>query len=272
MPFTLSHAAAALPFRKFKPVWPALAIGTFAPDLQYFIMISDENRSGHHFPDLLLFTFPVALVTLWLFDRIVKGPVIGLLPSGVQRRLQDKVEPLSFRGWRRFGSIVFWIVVGIASHLMWDEFTHSYSWVAGHWSVLRTSVPVLFLHPLPLTKVLQHASTLLGFLVLCIWFLGWYRRASPVAKTAVPEFPPLAKVAIIFTMAVVAHLAGYPMAIFKLASHEPPLNPLFVITTVFEAMTLVFCIELLIYGLAMTLAARSQRVAATQLEEPTVRS
>ena len=54
MPFTLSHAAASLPFRRLKPVWPALVIGTFAPDLQYFILISDEDRSGHHFPDVLL--------------------------------------------------------------------------------------------------------------------------------------------------------------------------------------------------------------------------
>src|SRR5271157_1443718 len=106
MPFTLSHAAAALPFRKLKPVWPALVIGTFAPDLQYFIWISDEDRSGHHFPGVFLLALPLALLLLWVFERIVKGPVIELLPSRVHRRLQDKVGPMSFRGWARFGSIV----------------------------------------------------------------------------------------------------------------------------------------------------------------------
>ena len=81
MPFTLSHAAAALPFRKFKPVWPALVIGTFAPDLQYFIWISDEDRSGHHFPGIVLVSIPLALLLLWLFEWFVKGPAIELLPN-----------------------------------------------------------------------------------------------------------------------------------------------------------------------------------------------
>ena len=79
MPFTLSHAAAALPFRKFKPVWPALVVGTFAPDLQYFIWISDEDRSGHHFPQAVLYTLPLALLVLWVFEWWVKssGPRIA---------------------------------------------------------------------------------------------------------------------------------------------------------------------------------------------------
>src|SRR5271167_2744662 len=98
MPFTSSHAAAALPFRKLKPVWPALVIGTFAPDLQYFVWVSDEDRSGHHFPEVALVTLPVALLVLWALEWIVKGPAIELLPSGWQRRLQDKVKPLSFWG------------------------------------------------------------------------------------------------------------------------------------------------------------------------------
>jgi hypothetical protein len=267
MPFTLSHAAAALPFRKLKPIWPALVVGTFAPDLQYFLVVSDEDRSGHAFPDLLLFTLPVALVTLWLFEWIVKGPAIELLPSALQRRLQDKVEPLSFRGWERLGCIVFWIAVGTATHVLWDQFTHAYSWLATHWSLLQTSVAVPFLHPMKLSKVLQHSSTVVGFLILCAWFLGWYRRTPPVLASSVREFAAAVRVGVVSTMAVVAPLVGYPLAIYKLASHEPPINPLFVVATVFEATTLVFCIELLIYGLAMTIGGRPRRLPTPQLDE-----
>ena len=268
MPFTLSHAAAALPFRKFKPIWPALVIGTFAPDLHYFIMLSDEHRGGHHFPDVLLFTLPVALVTLWLFEWVVKGPLLELLPSGVQRRLQAKVEPLYFWGWKRFGSIVFWIALGIATHLLWDQFTHSYSWLGGQWSfLLRASVPVPFLHPMPLAKVLQHGSTLVGFLILCVWFVGWYARTRPALVAHLHEFSPFVKVAVVFTMVTVALLIGYLLAIFKLAEHEQPLSRSVVIATFFLAMTFVFCIEFLIYGLAMTLAARWRRVPAPQFDE-----
>src|SRR5262249_45426136 len=153
MPFTLSHAAAALPLRRFKPIWPALVVGTFAPDLQYFIESTDEDRSGHHFPDVLLYTLPVALLVLWLFERVIKGPAIQLLPDGWQRRLQDKLAPLSFRGWNQFCRIVFWIAVGTLTHLVWDQFTHPYTRMGMWWPLLRTYVAVPFRHPMTVAGV-----------------------------------------------------------------------------------------------------------------------
>lgn len=265
MPFTLSHAAAALPFRKLKPVWPALVIGTFAPDLQYFIWISDEDRRGHHFPDVFLLTLPLALLVLWLFEWIVKVPVIELLPTGVQRRLQNKIEPLSFWGWKRLGSIILWIAVGIATHVIWDEFTHRHTWMTGHWGALNTYVPVPFLYPMALFKVLQNASTILGFLALCVWFAAWYLRTSPGRITTVREFSPFVKVAVVFTMMVTAIFAGYSLAIFKLSGHDLPISRSFFVATVFEAVTLVFCIELLLYSAAQTVSARSRRLLAVQV-------
>jgi len=268
MPFTLSHAAAALPFYKLKPVWPALVVGTFAPDLQYFIWISDEDRSGHHFPQVVLFTLPLALIVLWIFEWIVKRPAIELLPSAVQRRLQDKIDPLSFMGWKRLGSIVLWIAIGIATHLCWDEFTHHHTWMSDHWSLLHADVPVPFLHPMALLKILQHASTVLGFLVLCVWFAVWCFRTPPAPTSRKREFPPAVKAAVVLALGTIAVFAGYALAMFKLADHELPINPLFVIATIFEAMTLVFCIELVIYGLALTMNSRLRRLPVVQPEEP----
>ena len=84
----------------------------------------------------MLFTLPFALLVLWVFEWCVKGPVIELLPSGLQRRLQDTVEPLSFKGWGRFAAIVMWIAIGIATHVLWDQFTHYHTWMTAHWSPL----------------------------------------------------------------------------------------------------------------------------------------
>ena len=267
MPFTLSHAAAALPFRKLKPIWPALVMGTFAPDLQYFVMLSQEDRSGHRFPDLLLFTLPAAMVTLWLFEWIVKGPVIELLPSGIRCRLQARLEPLPFRGWKQFGFIVLWICVGIATHLVWDQFTHSYSWLSSQWTWLKTSVSVPFLHPMTLTKVLQYVSTVLGMAILFVWLLAWYRRTAPLPIANSREFPGLVKVAIVFSIGALALLIGYPVAIFKSMDRHLPLSRLTIIATIFVAATFVFSAELLVYGLAFRLATRSRRVPAPELDE-----
>lgn len=268
MPFTLSHAAAALPFRKLKPIWPALVIGTFAPDLQYFLFVSDEDRSWHRYPEVLLYAIPVALLTLWIFERIVKGPAIQLLPKGVQQRLHDKLEPLSFSGWKRLAAIVFWIAIGIATHVVWDEFTHSYSWLAFHWPVLQREVFLPFGRSFLLAHLLQHVSTVGGFLVLCAWLVAWYRRTSPATRVYEEEFSPRLKLLAVLTMGSVALLMGYPLAVWRLASHVEPIKRNFFIVTVFEATTLVFCLQLLIFGLVLTVSSRFQRLPVPQANEP----
>ena len=260
MPFTLSHAAAALPFRRFKPIWPALVMGTFAPDVPYFIWISDEDRSGHHFPMVLLGTIPLALVLVWLFERIVKGPVVELLPLGVQRRLQNKLEPLAFRGWRQLLTILLWIAVGVFTHLIWDYFTHPQIHLIGLLGFLNKKVPVPWLHPMPLTGILQNVSTVLGLVALCVWGGFWYARTTPVPPAQVRQQSPLKKCSLVATMIFVALLVGYSYAAFTLAARGGPLSNSYRAATVFEAVTTLLAVELLLYGLLQNLLARRSRM------------
>lgn len=270
MPFTLSHAAASLPFRRFKPVWPALVVGTFAPDLQYFIQLSDENRSGHHYPDVLLFTLPVAALALWLFECVVKAPAIGLLPSGWERRLQDKIAPLSFKGWRQVGRIVFWIAVGTATHLVWDQFTHSYSRMSVWWPLLKQNIVLPWSQDRfsTVAGMLQDMSTVLGLFALCLWCAAWYRHTPPAPKILTPSLPPLAKLCIVVIIALVAVAAGYLLAYFNLADHVGPMSDSTRGAIVFITVTQMLCIEMLIYGTAMTLRNRSQQAAASEINNP----
>ena len=267
MPFTLSHAAAALPFRRLKPVWPALVIGTFAPDIQYFIWISDEDRSGHHFPQILFLTLPLALLVLWLFEKLVKRPAVELLSEGVQRRLQDKLAPLAFTGWKQFGSVVLWIAIGILTHIVWDQFTHPRTRMVELFPVLATWISVPLLHSMQISKLLQHISTVLGIVVLAIWFAAWYRRTTPVPHSRIQAFPVSLRSALIAGMSLAALLIGYPLAIWRLEDHEGPIKTIFLVVTVFEAVTLIFCIALLVYGAALTLNARLRHLPAAQLDE-----
>jgi hypothetical protein len=267
MPFTLSHAAAALPFRRFKPIWPALVIGTFAPDLEYFIRISDEDRSGHHFPKVVLLTLPLALLVLWLFEWVIKRPAIGLLPSQVQRRLQGKIAPLSFRGWQRFGAIVLWIAVGIFTHLVWDQFTHFNTRVTAFWPVLKLSVKLPYVGARPVAGILQHLSTLVGLLVLLIWFVAWYRRTSPAHLAFRPELSARTRASVVAGMVIFALALGCLLGLLVLSYHPPPVTRFVVAATLLEAVTLLFCLELLTYGAAMTLVRRPSGVPATHPSE-----
>ena len=256
MPFTLSHAAASLPFRRFKPIWSALVIGTFAPDLQYFILLSDEDRSGHHFPDVLLITLPCALLVLWLFEWVVKGPTIELLPTGWQRRLQNKTAPLSFWRCQQLGRIVFWVAVGILTHLVWDQFTHPYTRTAAYWPLLKTHLTLPFWHSEPLAGLLQDASTILGFLALCVWCAAWYSRTPPASATIAAELSPLTKFSVVSGISFLAMAAGYALARFTLSGHFDRVGRQTALAITFIAMTQVFCVEMLIYGGAVTLRDR----------------
>ena len=120
MPFTLSHAAAALPLRRLNLVWSAFVIGSMAPDFPYIVGNVAYRSWGHDFPGVIEFTLPASIFALWLFHAAIKRPVTTLLPSGVQRRLSRQLGDFKFGGPGRFAAILFSVVLGIATHLVWD--------------------------------------------------------------------------------------------------------------------------------------------------------
>src|ERR1700761_879574 len=120
MPFTVSHAAAVLPFRKLNLVWSAFIIGSMAPDFPYMIGNTYYRSIGHHLPGQLKFTIPASLIALWVFHSIIKVPVIGLLPVSMQKRLRNQMGAFHFGGLRRFVAILISIALGVATHLVWD--------------------------------------------------------------------------------------------------------------------------------------------------------
>src|SRR5579862_3010542 len=105
MPFTVSHVAAALPFRRLNLVWSAFVVGSMAPDFPYIVGNTDYRSLGHAFPGVLEFTLPVSILALWVFHVAIKRPASTLLPRGVQQRLQDQLGAFKFGGPARFLAI-----------------------------------------------------------------------------------------------------------------------------------------------------------------------
>ena len=213
MPFTLAHAAAALPFRRLpfrrlRLVPSALVIGTLAPDFEYFLRLSPGGRFGHTLPGALLFSLPMALLVLWLFHAFIKVPTVKLLPESLQRRLMPHLHRFRFLPVVRFLWIVVSVLLGIATHLIWDSFTHSTTWLYRHWSALRQPHRLPIMGQVPLYKILQHGSTIVGLTILLIWFYFWY-RATPASTEALgPQISGARKMAIIGVMTAVALVAA----------------------------------------------------------------
>ena len=142
------------------------------------------------------------------------------------------------------------------------------SWLASQWTILKTILYLPVLHSITVAHLLQHISTVGGIAALGAWFLAWYRRTPPATPTQSGELLPWVKAAVVLTITSIALVAGYPLAVLRMTDRPPPINPVDFEVTIFEATTLVFCAQLLFYGLVVTLSARERRANASPLDEP----
>ncbi|MFZ0339316.1 MAG: DUF4184 family protein [Terracidiphilus sp.] len=186
MPFTLSHAAAAWPFRRTRLEFSALVTGCFAPDFAYFIFLRAHGAYGHTVPGIFVFDLPVSLVVLWLFHAYVKQPATMFLPRAVRSRMNTCDEAFTFWPPSRLANIVLSILVGTCTHIAWDSFTHNTFWPYRHLSILRKMVQVPVLGNVGVFKLLQYGSTMFGLVFLAIWILHWYRTTQPRAQWVEP--------------------------------------------------------------------------------------
>lgn len=248
MPFTLSHAAAALPFRPWRLVTSALVVGTFAPDFEYFLRLSPEDRFGHTLRGAFILTLPLALAVLWTFHRFVKVPAAGLLPEGIERRVQPYLGKFRFGGPARFPLILVSLLLGIATHLFWDSFTHANAWIYKRWSFLREPIRLPILRTVPCYKLLQHGSTVVGLGLLALWFVWWYRSTQPLPDDfdRQPRLAPAKKLWIVATFTAIALAVAIVRAI--LGDESSHLLKNFVADVVVTAIAVGWW-ELVAYGL-----------------------
>jgi hypothetical protein len=245
MPFTLSHAAAALPFRRTRLIMSAVVFGCFAPDSEYFLWLRPHGHFGHTLPGLFLFDIPSALILLLLFHRYVREPLTACLPAHLRERLRSGPR-FSIDSVPTFILVCVSILVGSITHVVWDSLTHSDYWVGQHWEFLRTKVDVPVFGPREWSDVFQYISSAGGLLIILLWFVHWYREtpAIPVQKDRRIAHRDRIVVACTFLVAVVAGLVraaipGLPNGVHGLQH--------FMTDGFITGMT-VFCFGILFYG------------------------
>ena len=180
MPFTLSHAAAALPFRRTRLVISAVVVGSCAPDFVYFFEFGRHNRFGHSLPGLFVLDLPFGLLVLWLFHRYAKQPLVALLPDGARQRIDLGPRTFTIASFSQLALVALSIIVGAGTHIIWDSFTHGDSWLAAHWSFLRTEVRLPLFGFRPWCDIFEYLSSVLGIVVILIWCVYWHRNSSPI--------------------------------------------------------------------------------------------
>lgn len=180
MPFTPAHAAAILPFQRTRLIISALVIGSFSPDFEYFLRLAPEGNFGHTIAGLFAFDLPVSLVVLWLYHNYARDPILSWLPRSVRQRVPASSNLPSI--WSLHGSalIIGSILIGAATHILWDSFTHRSSWPYDHWRFLSHTIPLPVIGAVEYVNFFQYLSTIAGFVALLIGFRHWYRHTAPV--------------------------------------------------------------------------------------------
>jgi hypothetical protein len=178
MPFTLSHPAAVVPIRKYG-ILSALVIGSMMPDTLYFMPFTEKHDwYGHTPPGILFYCLPAGLALLWLFHAFLKGPLISLFPEAQQRKLHAVSPEFHFLPLRRFALLAFSMLLGAASHVTWDAFTHSSQAGAQMFPVLRSVVVIPGHAPFLLADLLQLLSSVVGLAIISLYYVRWLRTAE----------------------------------------------------------------------------------------------
>jgi hypothetical protein len=162
---------------------------------------------GHTLLGAFIFDLPVSLVVLWLFYTFQKQPLSMLLPKGIRMRLKPRNSNFSFWPPARLALIVISILIGTATHILWDSFTHSFYWPYQNLNFLSDVVHVPIAGNMQMYKVLQYASTLFGLVFVAIWIWSWYRATKPIESPVAKPYTP-AQIRIITIVAPAVALAG----------------------------------------------------------------
>jgi hypothetical protein len=183
VPFTISHAAAALPFTRTRLPLAALMIGTMAPDFAYFLPVGADRMFTHHLAGVPLFCWPVGFAVWLFYVFLLERPTIELLPEPWRSRV-----PLSDRGvsFGNFAKISIALMLGALTHLLWDAFTHASTFITDAWSGFYGELFRYRGRPIRVFFMLQILSSIFGLFALWWWAMN-LRRAAPRAST---DFEP----------------------------------------------------------------------------------
>ena len=169
MPFTFSHPAIVLPLTFLPRQWfslTGLIIGSLTPDFEYFFRMRLKSHYSHTMDGLFWFDLPLGLLLAFVFHNIVRNSLFDNLPMFLKSRFSVFRQFDWNSHFKRNGFVVIIsILMGAASHIFWDSFTHDHGYFVQIIPALQSSVDFLG-GQLPVLKILQHGSTLLGGLVI----------------------------------------------------------------------------------------------------------
>lgn len=171
MPFTFSHPAIVLPLTYLPRRWfslTGLIIGSISPDFEYFLRMRILSLYSHTIGGIFWFDLPLGLLLAFIFHNIIRNDLFENLPIILKSRFlrftKFKWNNYFIRNWH---IVILSILLGALSHILWDNFTHKDGYFVQGFSTLTQQITILG-KQVPIFKLLQHISSLLGGLVIAL--------------------------------------------------------------------------------------------------------
>lgn len=169
MPFTFSHPAIVLPLTFLPRQWfslTGLVIGSLTPDFEYFLRMRVKSNYSHTIDGLFWFDLPLGLLLAFMFHNIVRDSLFDNMPTFLKSRFSTfKNFNWNSHFKKKWLVVTISILIGTASHIFWDSFTHEHGYFVQTIPALQSSVDFIG-KQIPILKILQHSSTLLGGYVI----------------------------------------------------------------------------------------------------------
>jgi hypothetical protein len=231
-----------------------------APDFLYFIQLSHSSRYGHTWPGIFTFSLPAGLVVLWIFHFLCKRPLLALAPDQLARRISVKELQYSFWPASRFAWVAASVLIGIFSHVLWDDFTHE----SGLFVTMAPELKLYFGLNMPLYSLLQLGSTLVGAVFLAWAYWRWVRRTNPREHPIVPQLGLTARCLIVLLCLLAMMSFALPFGA-RVAKLYPASDwwSVFIVKSVIASITVAF-VEVFAFSLLWRL--RKQKAPELELE------
>lgn len=154
MPFTPAHAALLAPLKRtrIRITDTAFLAGAVVPDFESFLLMRNAEKFGHTTAGIFLMDLPLAFLLAISFHAFIKQPLLHHLPATLRSRLEKR----NAKNWTDFVVrhpivVLYSILLGTGSHLLWDAFTHEGGFFVNLFPILQYNIksldykPVFFL-------------------------------------------------------------------------------------------------------------------------------
>lgn len=209
MPHTFAHPFFAAPLKRLMPRAlraSGLALGSMAPDFEYFAAMEPHRTIGHTWAGFFLVNLPLCAAAALVLERLLLPTLPLLLPAagGFDRFAAERLSMRPLKSAGDWLSFVVSLFIGFLTHLFMDGWTHGHTWFTNRYMWLHEPGIGRFV----VYESLQFVFSAIGAGAIALYvFIRWLAFRSANAGGRSPVHPPGEKrrfrMIVILVMAVV---------------------------------------------------------------------